>query len=1110
MNTLGKPLIDHFSHPLYLRVIDTFCKQKNITLSGSTSYSSRVFTVSDVLKNSKKKYHNLLWVVNNKSEREVFLHEVCRWTGLPTFDLDLKGGDNWQPSRDAPAGVQVDIEHCSREEKRYNQIQTAQFLSRFFLPFSKALIIPAFYFYLKFPSYKSFSESIFSLSKKDTVSYVDIFERLIAMGYVVADDAQSLEMGSYLRVGENILIWAINSPYIIQINSGFDAIEAISLLDPLTKEVIQEVSGVDIFSIFYSDMSGKLADYINNDTLFVEDELDITDDMYDGWSQVVAEVHQKTESITFTLFNEDGDAHEHLHYLTCLKYVDLYDFTNDLVSKKSDQWNVLIFTKSKDQLVQIFHDYHIPFSDVFEKVTPGAGKIYLIEEEKDGIFPYAFQNPEIKLAVLTDKEISILREDKKRAVNNQRVFTDLMSGLKVGDYVVHADHGIAVFLGFEQRTIDDITREYLKLGYAENDKLFVPIDQADKVGKYIGSEDSMPRLTRLGSSEWSSMTSKVKKETELIAQELLKLYAERSQAKGFAFKPDDQAERLLSESFPYDETPGQLKAILDVKADMEKASPMDRLVCGDVGFGKTEVAVRAAFKAVRSGKQVAFISPITILTDQHYRTFTKRMGQFDVRIAMMSRFVDAKEQKRVLERLAKGEVDIVIGTHRLLQPDIKFKDLGLIIVDEEQRFGVSQKEALKKIKTGVDVLTLTATPIPRTLNIALNKLRDVTTITTPPPGRLAIITEVRKFSMTIIREAVLREIQRGGQIYFLHNKVQTIDAMAEKLRSLIPEARIGVAHGQMGSTQLEEKIVDFKDHKFDVLVSSTIIENGIDLPNANTLLVNNAEKFGLAQLYQLRGRVGRGKVQAYTYFLYHGQRLKLDAKRRLKAIVEASELGSGFQIAMKDLEIRGAGEILGAKQHGVINVVGVSHFIRMLNKAVEELSAGKSAEKSDEPEDVSVELPLTCYIPDSYIVSSKDKISVYQKMAGADTFEYLNEMKEDVVEDYGKMPKEVANLFKVIELKIYAKKAGVLKVKADNVHMDKERQIIFFQLSKKVKPENIMNLLDYNPKWQIVGNKLQIAIGDLGMSWVEELEQCLIKLAEKMFGVAEKKPEGKK
>lgn len=1091
MSKKYESFMSHFSYPIYHRVLNVFQENQSITLSGSTGYSSRVFTVADILQNSKEKFTKVIWAVNNKSERDVFLQDIPRWTGLSAYSLDLRGGDDWQP---------VDIQKCSTQDKRYNQIQISLFLSRLTSSEVCSLIIPASYFYLQYPCVKDFNDGFLKFSQGDTIDPVRIFELLIVRGYTVAPDNQSVQVGDYYRAGDTLTVWPVNLPHPVQIEVGFEGIERIQFL--FLDGTTQEVKVVSLSSIYFENWSAGLTDYIQKNCLFVEDELDITDDMYDGWNALISHVYAQCKSVIFTLFNEDGENHQHLHYLTQLRYIDLFDFTNDLLSKKSGGWNVFIFTKNKKQLTDIFHTHNIPFTDIFEDVHPDGGKIYLIEELRDDTFPYAFQNPEIKLAVLTDKEISILREDKKKSSgSNQRVFSDLMSGLKIGDFVVHADHGIALFMGLEQRTIDEVTREYLKLGYAENDKLFVPIDQADKVGKYIGSEDSMPKLTRLGSTEWSSITSKVKKETEIIAKELLQLYAERKRAVGHSYPPDNQDEALLAESFPYEETPGQIKAILDVKQDMEKPSPMDRLVCGDVGFGKTEVAVRAAFKAVRGGKQVAFISPITILTDQHYQTFTKRMAQFDVRIAMMSRFVSARDQKLVLQRLEKGEVDIVIGTHRLLQPDVKFKNLGLIIVDEEQRFGVTQKESLKKIKTGVDVLTLTATPIPRTLNIALNKLRDVTTITTPPPGRLPIITEVRRFGMTLIRDAILREVQRGGQVYFLHNKVQTIDSMAEKLRQLIPEARVGVAHGQMGSSQLEDKILEFTEHKFDVLVSSTIIENGIDLPNANTLLVNNAERFGLAQLYQLRGRVGRGKVQAYAYFLYHGQRLKLDAKRRLKAIVEASELGSGFQIAMKDLEIRGAGEILGAKQSGVINVVGVSHFIRMLNKAVEDLNSGKSSGKADDtPEDVSVELPLTCYVPDSYIISSKDKISLYQKMAGADTFEYLTELKDDVVEDYGRMPKEVLNLFKIIELKLYAKKAGVAKVKAENVHLGKDKQVIVLQLSKKVKPENIMNLLVYSPKWQIVGNKLQIVISELGMNWVEELQECLVKLAGKVVG----------
>jgi transcription-repair coupling factor (superfamily II helicase) len=759
---------------------------------------------------------------------------------------------------------------------------------------------------------------------------------------------------------------------------------------------------------------------------------------------------------------------------------------NDIRDKVQKDWSLYLFTKDEDALKTIFRE---------EKIQ--SENIHLFSEEEYVLFPFAFQNPELEICFITDREISFLKEQKKK-ITGQKVFLDFMSGLKVGDYVVHTDHGIARFLGLEQRTIDDITREYLKLGYAENDKLFVPIEQADKVNKYITNEDSPPHLTRLGSAEWETVTSRVKKETEKIAQELLKLYAERKVAKGFGFKSDNEAQKSFEEGFPYEETPGQLKAILDVKKDMERQFPMDRLVCGDVGFGKTEVALRAAFKAVQGGKQVALISPITILADQHYRVFHRRMSGFGVRVEMLSRFRSAKEQKEILKKLEHGEIDVLVGTHRLLQPDIKFKDLGLVVIDEEQRFGVKQKEKLKELRMEVDILTMTATPIPRTLNVCLNKLRDISTITTPPPGRLPIITEVRKFSMNLIRETILRELQRGGQVYFLHNRVQTIDSMAEKLKSLIPEARFGVTHGKLGSHELEERILAFKDHKFDVLVSSAIIENGIDLPNANTLIVNNAERFGLAQLYQLRGRVGRGRTQAYAYFLYHGQRLKLDAKRRLKAIVEASDLGSGFQIAMKDLEIRGAGEVLGVRQHGAINVVGVGHFIRMLNKAVEDLQAGRSAETEETVEQVSVELPLTCYVPDYYIVSSKDKITLYQRMASADTFEYLEELKDDVIAEYGKMPKEVMNLFLVLELKLHARKAGIVTVKAENVQMAKEKQEISLLMSKAVKPQNIMNLLEYNAKWQISGNKLRAKISDLGINWVDTLRGSLVALGKEV------------
>lgn len=1091
---IRKSLISYFSGAISPRVIQAFSSKKHISLSGSSGYTSRIMTVADVLRHEKKHPQTVVWAVNTKAERDMFLYETRRWTGLPSYGLDLTHTTTWELQ---------DIERVVPENQRADHVAMISFLSHFFTTTPKSLIIPAFYLTQQVPTPQQLTATALCYTVGMEAHTVAVFEQLIGAGYAVAPSFDDLARGEYVRSGDVVYIYPVNGDYVVRLDMGFDSIDGISFLDPSSRAEIARVDAVQIFSIIADDWTGSFLDYFNDRVLFVEDELDITDEMYEPWTKFAEQVRARAQTVVFTLFNEDTEAHQHLHFLSFLRYVDVYDFVNDLREKKTNGWNVLLFTKAKDEIFTILRDNTISFSDTIDEISPDNPVIYVVSLQGEDAFPFAFQNPEIKLAVITDREISILKEDKRRASSGQRVFFDLMSGLKVGDYVVHADHGIAMFLGLEQRKVDDITREYLKLGYAEGDKLFVPIDQADKVGKYIGSEESMPKLTRLGSVEWNTITSKVRKETEQIAEELLKLYAERKEAKAFRFAEDGRPMVLFEESFPYEETPGQIRAIVDVKRDMERDVPMDRLICGDVGFGKTEVAMRAAFKAVQSHKQAMIISPITILADQHFRTFKKRMDSFDIRVEMLSRFVSKKDQDQILRRLEKGEVDVVIGTHRLLQPDVKFKDLGLVVIDEEQRFGVKQKEALKAMKLNVHMLTLTATPIPRTLNISLNKLRDITTITTPPPGRLAVITEVRKFSLPLIREAVMREIQRGGQIYFLHNRVQTINSVADKLRALLPEARIIVAHGQLGSDALEERILAFKDHKYDILVSSAIIENGIDLPNANTLIVDQAEKFGLAQLYQLRGRVGRSRTQAYAYFLYHGQRLKLDAKRRLKAIVEASELGSGFQIAMKDLEIRGAGEILGAKQHGVINVVGVSHFIRMLNKAVEDLKSGR-VERADEPLSVTVELPLTCFIPDSYIVSSKEKIGVYQRMASCDAFDDLEELKQDVVDDYGRMPKEVLNLFKVLELKLYAKRAGVVNVKAENVHMGKDKQVITLLLSKKVKPLNIANLLEYNSKWQISGSKLKLPMAEMGIGWIEELQGSLERLAKSISDVVKR------
>lgn len=1051
--------------------------RKTFSVSGSANHSSKVFTVIDSLREYKK-INGGVWIVNSLAETEAIIRDLKIWSDFRPAGFDSKL-DNVPASKiDRLRKMKVmELLACLRTEER------------------RFLVLPYFDLLKRIPDLEWVEKTKVVLERSKNIDLMSFYESLIGMGYELSEDAY-LARGTYFRAGDTLTIFPVNLENPVRINMGFDLVESLEEYDQkgLQKDVLRALKKLEIWPVLFEETGHTLMDAFRKDNLVVEDDLEIYDEFYEDWNANFNEVYNKNQVLSFVTFNEDESSHLHLHYLSVLKYRGAYDLVNDLKEKTKEAWQVIMFTKHKKELQEILVENNLAYNEDLSQFGYGHCRLFLVEGDKDDNLPFAFQNPEIKLMVLSDRDISTLQEEKKRAVN-QKVFMDFLASLKTGDYVVHVDHGIGLFLGLEQRKIDELTKEYLKIGYAENDKLFVPIDQADKINKFIGADENPPKLTRLGSAEWNSITKKVKKETEQIAKELLAIYAERKSASGFAFKYFDKEMVAFEKSFEYEDTPGQMRSTKDTLDDMCREIPMDRLVCGDVGFGKTEVAMRASYLAFLNKKQTALVSPITILADQHYRSFRARMDRFNVRVEMLSRFRTGSEQKRILDKLAKGEIDIIIGTHRLLQKDIKFKDLGLVIVDEEQRFGVKQKEVFKQMKADVDFLTLTATPIPRTLNIALNKLRDISTITTPPPGRLPVITEVRRFSLGLVREAILNEVKRQGQIYFLHNRVQTIDSLADKLRVLVPEARFGVAHGQLGSGDLEDRIVAFKDHQFDVLVSSTIIENGIDLANANTLVVNNAEKFGLAQLYQLRGRVGRSKRQAYAYFMYHGQRLKLDAKKRLKAIVEASELGSGFQIAMKDLEIRGAGDILGAKQHGVINVVGVSHFIRMLNKAVEDLKAGRVL-REEEPEDIAVEIPISAFIPDHYIANTKEKVATYQKLSAADSLEYLHDVKEELVSDYGNLPIEVINFFKVIEMKINAKAAGIVGIKAESVYLTKDKEILL-QMSNLVKPENIMNLLEYNHKWMISGNKLKIKLEDLGFQWLDELNSCLRKLAEK-------------
>lgn len=615
--------------------------------------------------------------------------------------------------------------------------------------------------------------------------------------------------------------------------------------------------------------------------------------------------------------------------------------------------------------------------------------------------------------------------------------------LNEGDYVVHIDHGVGRFGGLVQRELDNHVREFLAVEYDGGGQLYVPVHQADRLTRYVGAEGAVPALDRLGGQEWHEKKGRVKAAVLEVAQEMLDLYARRQVVQGYAFKPDTPWQKELEDSFPYVETEDQLRALNDIKRDMESPRPMDRLLCGDVGYGKTEVALRAAFKAVMDGKQVAILVPTTVLAQQHYETFLQRLAAFPVKVEMLSRFRTPREQTAILHGLAIGEIDIVVGTHRLISGDVQFKELGLVVIDEEQRFGVTHKEHLKKLRTEVDVLTLTATPIPRTLYMALTGVRDISNLNTPPEERLPIVTHVGPYSPKLVRQAILRELERGGQIFFVHNRVQTIDAMKAHLNQLVPEANVDVGHGQMPETQLSEVMHRFNNGDTDILLSTTIIESGLDIPNANTLIVDRADTFGLAQLYQLRGRVGRGAARAYSYFFRHNKMTPTqEGQQRLEVIAENTQLGAGYSIAMRDLEIRGAGDLLGTRQHGHIQAVGFHLYTRLLADAVRRIRIVGKLEglNVEQPANfqtfnlqpmsmpVNVDLPLAVGIPAEYIPDQDLRLRLYRRIADLRDETEIDALASEFKDRFGELPEMTRNLFYQMQVKLRAEKAGLSSI----------------------------------------------------------------------------------
>ncbi|MBQ7564485.1 MAG: transcription-repair coupling factor [Lachnospiraceae bacterium] len=721
------------------------------------------------------------------------------------------------------------------------------------------------------------------------------------------------------------------------------------------------------------------------------------------------------------------------HYSLITKSVNSYNnsfeaLLSDLTRLKKNGYRVLLISQGRTKGKRLAEDllenginafYSENTDHVIQKsevmITPGSLR-------------QGFEYPLIKFIVISENDIFTAQKKKRRRKSKDGQSIRSFAELTVGDYVIHESHGLGVYEGIEKVTIDNITKDYMKLRYRDDGRLFIPATALDSVQKYAGKKAQVVKLNKLGSSEWNKTKQKVREEIDVIASDLVELYAKRREQSGYVFHPDTVWQTEFEEKFEYEETEDQLLAIEDTKRDMESTKIMDRLICGDVGYGKTEIAIRAAFKAVQDSKQVVYLVPTTILAQQHYNTFVQRMKDYPIRIDMLSRFCTPAEIRKTVEDLKKGAVDIVIGTHRVLSKDVGFKDLGLLIIDEEQRFGVRHKETIKKLRESVDVLTLTATPIPRTLHMSLIGIRDMSLLEEAPQDRVPIQTFVMEYNEELVREAVGRELARGGQVYYVYNRVNTIADMTAALRKLLPDAVIEFAHGQMKEQQLENIMLDFVNGEIDVLVSTTIVETGLDIPNVNTMIIHDSDNMGLSQLYQLRGRVGRSNRTAYAFMLYRKDKILREvAEKRLKAIREFTELGSGYKIAMQDLEIRGAGNILGERQSGHMEAIGYDLYCRMLNEAIQRKKGAEVAESFD----TSVELSADAYIPDFYIMNEYQKLDIYKRIAAIDNAEEREEMRAELTDRFGPLPASVINLIDIAYMRLLAKEVFITEIKGE-------------------------------------------------------------------------------
>ena len=967
-------------------------------------------------------------------------------------------------------------------------------LASYHLPFKKGLenfpiiVAPIRSIMTRTIPRRDFLRHSITLSIDQNVIFEELLQSWVGIGYEYSNIV--VQVGQFSRRGGILDIWPPSALLPIRIEFFGDKIDTLRNFNPATQRTFEplqnatispakeylltdaEKRGLDTTNLNESDLAriytfpASPLDYLTEDTLILLDGRefiaaavnDIEEDALQRRQDLIAERQLSEDApIPYMTWSEieDGFHNRQVVELGHTNAPDvpelaslfnpgprfagkLKDFSTHLNSLVDHEQTFKIVSRQSQRLRELWKESHFEVDSQFLEETFIEGTL------SNG---WVLNLPEgNKHHLLTDSEIfgwgrpQPRRRFQPTAETPEQAYGDLQPG----DWVVHVDYGIGKFIGLMKPVLGDVEREYLCIEYKDNDQLFVPIHQADRITRYIASNGEPPRVTRLGGTEWNTTKQNVRHAVQEVATDLLELYAKRKMATGYAFSPDSAWQKELEASFPYTETEDQLTAIKAVKQDMESTQPMDRLLCGDVGYGKTEVTLRAAFKAVMDGKQVAVLVPTTVLAQQHYDTFRERLSVYPVQVEMLSRFRNQKEQNEIIKKLKKGDIDIIIGTHRLISADVSFKDLGLAVIDEEQRFGVTHKEHLKKLRASVDVLTLTATPIPRTLYMALTGARDISTINTPPEERLPIVTHIGPYDTKMVREAIVREMERGGQIFFVHNRVQTIPAIFSHLSNLVPEARIAIGHGQMKESDLADVMHQFTDGQIDVLLCTSIIESGLDIPNANTLIIDRADTFGLAQLYQLRGRVGRGAQRAYAYLFRHKRRPPtIEGQERLEILAENTQLGSGYSIAMRDLEMRGAGELLGTRQSGYIASVGFHLYTKLLSEAVQQFrkALGDTDEVFQPPlmdipsMPISVELPLSIGLPPAYIPDQALRLNLYRRIANIRNEEDLTSTAIEFSDRFGELPEQVENLLLQMKIKIRAFKVGLSSISIENDQM---------------------------------------------------------------------------